>query len=249
MEPHGMARGRGTGFTLIEIMISIAILAIMGSIAVSSVVQFRGAVRERGYQRSLRDGQAQLLALRQASFDRLPPEVVKVGEGGKIRLSQTDLVAGSVKVRQGGKELAPASLSLEQGTLVVAPGLKGQSVVVDYRFRVGSRGEAFFAAKDGSVALGSARPVKAVFAAQGDKLKPLSGYRAEGATLKLPASAADGLVVVDFGAGPDSNEVEGQFLDKALQPSNQPTDTKMLTVREPYRGPFRMALSLIKVKP
>lgn len=244
-----MARGRGTGFTLIEIMISIAILAIMGSIAVSSLVQFRGAVRERDYQGSLHDAQVQLFAIRQTPFDGLPPEVVKVGEGGKVRLSQTDLVAGSVKILQAGKEVAPTSLSLQQGTLELPASLQGQSVVVDYRFNVGSRNEAFFAGKDGSVALGSARPVKAVFTARGDKLKPLSGYTVEGATLKVPASAADGLVVVDFGAGSGGNEVEGQFLDKELRPSSQPTDTKMLTVREPYRGPFRMALSLIKVKP
>ena len=247
-----MARGRRSGFTLIEIMISIAILAIMSAIAVSSIVGFRGAVRDRDYQRALHNAQGQLLRLREMKFANLPPEVVKVGQGGAVRLSQANLVDGSVKVAEvdGGKEVAASQLSLEKGMLSVPASLAGKSLVVDYRFHMGDLGEAHYVGDDATVVLENPPVigVDSVYLAKGDKLTATS-FTLEGDTVRVKGASAGQLVVVDYRGGNTANEVGGRFLDKALLASNRPTDTKMLTVRESYHGPLRVSLSLLKVSP
>lgn len=248
-----MGRGQVRGFTLIEMMISIAILAIVGAIAVSSLVQFRGVVRERQYERSLALAQRQLARLRQAPFETLPPEVVKVGPGGRIKLSQRDLVEGSVRLWRpdGATEVAPGKVDLEQGVLELSPDLAGQQVVVDYQFQLPDTGEAHYLDQQGGITLENPpiRRLEGVLLARGDQLVPVTNYSLQGDRVVIKGAPDKGLVVADYLGGPDGNQAGGRFLDHKMQDSGKPSDLKMITLQEPYNGPFRVSLTLLKVRP
>lgn len=248
-----MARGRGGyGFTLIEMMISIAILAIVFAISVSSLFQFGGLNREREYAKSLVQAQEQLSELRKASFDRLPPEFIRVGEGGLVKLSQKNLVDGSVRVLQGDgtTELVPDSVSLQDGTLSLSSLKPGTQVLVDYEFHLADRSEPHFVAEDGTVSLENTPVlgVDSVFLAKGDSLTATSKYKLKGNRVKLDGVSPGQLVLVDYRGKQSGNIVSGRYLDKELQTSQRPTDCKMLTIGESYRGPMRSSLCLLKVR-
>lgn len=232
-------------------MIAIAILAIVASIAVNSLFQFRGVTRERAYAESLQQAPAHLTALRQESFDNVPPEVATVS-GGKIQLRQGALLEGSVKAYSpdGSQELEIGEVDLQKGIISLKGSSSGNAIVY-YSYFLPHKGEAHFLEADGSVRLSHrpVRSVKSVSLASGDKLAPASSFKlGENGKLTVVGGKTGQLVVVDYYGGDNGNTVTGRFLDAQLNATQAPGDTKLVEVGESYKGPYRASLPLIKVR-
>ena len=232
-------------------MIAIAILAIVASVAVNSLFQFRGVTRERAYAESLQQAPAHLTALRQESFDSLPPEVATVS-GGKIQLRRGDLLKGSVKAYSpdGSQELEIGEVDLQKGIVSLKGSSSGKAIVY-YSYFLPHQGEAHFLEADGSVLLSHrpVRSVKKVSLASGDKLASASSFKlGENGKLNVVGGKPGQLVVVDYYGGDSGNTVTGRFLDAKLKATQAPGDTKLIEVGESYNGPYRASLPLIKVR-
>ncbi|MCA9795196.1 MAG: prepilin-type N-terminal cleavage/methylation domain-containing protein, partial [Candidatus Eremiobacteraeota bacterium] len=165
------------GFTLIEVMICIAILAIVFSVPWSLHRGHAHLLRQANYRFALRNAETQLEALRAESFDQLPPAVVTVGQGGAVQLPHGWLEQDSLKVRSlAGEELAaPLEVESQTGRLKLEPKLAGQKVIIDYAFYVADQGEAH-RVSDGKVALenGPVVSVDRVWLARGEQLTPVA---------------------------------------------------------------------------
>ena len=247
-----MGRFSDKAFTLIEFMIAIAILAIVASIAISSLFQFRGITRERAYAESLQQAPAHLTTLRQESFSNVPPEVVTVSSAGKVQLHQGDLVKGSVKAYSpdGSQELEIGEVDLLKGIVSLKGSSSGKAIVY-YSYFLPHQGEAHFLEADGSVLLTHrpVRSVRSVSLATGDKLSATSGFKlGENGKLKVTGGKPGQLVVIDYYGGTNGNTVSGRFLDPQLKATKAASDTKLLEVGEAYTGPYRASLPLIKMR-
>ncbi len=86
-------------FTLIELMIGIAILAIVLAMPRAACNSVQGLVREGDYRFALRNARYQQDLLRALPLEALPPELVKVRPDGTVPLSQPHVVPGSLQVR------------------------------------------------------------------------------------------------------------------------------------------------------
>jgi prepilin-type N-terminal cleavage/methylation domain-containing protein len=240
-------------FTLIEFMISIAILAIVLSISVHSLFQFRGLHRDRSFSESLQQAPQHMAALRAEKFDNLPPHTVVVGQGGHVQLPQTQIVEGTVEARSsdGIKELKILSHSNADGAFTLDSVPPGTKVLVNYAFHLPHQNESHFLDSEKSSQL-SHRPVaqvRFVALAQGSKLTKTSDYQVDdNGNLTVPGGQAGQLLVVDYLGGQNGNIVRGKFLDPQLSPSMTATDTKLMEVGEAYRGPFRASLAMLKVR-
>lgn len=224
-------------FTLIELMISVAILALVLAVPRAAHNSVQGLVRETDYRFALRNARYQQDALRAVAFDRLPPEVVRVRPDGTVPVSQPHLVPGSLKVR----------------TLDGAPVGPGRIVVADYRFFLPDRNEAHTvpSVPPFRVELVNTPVVElvAVHLAAGSSVQPIQATLGPNrAWLELPGSAGGRVVVVDYLGQRVRNLVSGRFMTEDLQPTDRPTDFKLLHLQEVY-GPHGMDLTLLRVKP
>lgn len=224
-------------FTLIELMIGIAILAIVLAIPRSARNSVQGLTLEADSRRVLRNARVNLDELRRRDFDRLPPELLTVAPDGTVPLSQPHVVPGSLKVR----------------TLDGRPPRPGARVVAEYRFFLPERGEAHTVPSQPphrvELVQAPVRELLGVFLAAGETLQPISASLSEDRkALVLPASMAGRVVVADYlGEGPGA-EAWGSFLSEALQPSDQPTAFKLLRLQRKSDGPG-VDLSLLRVRP
>ena len=241
--------GKRRGFTLIEAMISIAILAIFLAIPMAGAGVLNWLSPESAYRFALRNGRHQLEALRKIPLDQLPPQSVSVGADGWIQLGQSDLVPDSVRV--AGQ--TPLKVDAELGRVQVSAAV-GSKVIVDYRYYVPDEGEAHTVPAQAPFRVGLkngpvARIVR-VLVAQGDKLTavPKDRTKLAGDLLELPAELAGKVVVVDYRGDRIKNEVEGHFLDADLHPAEQPTRFKLMRVHESYgaNSAGKLTLSLVK---
>lgn len=250
-------RGRSRAFTLIEVMIAVAILAILLAVPITTRNTCQNLQREADYRFALRNARLQMARLRALPFDRLPPRLITVGTGGRIDLGQPDLVPGSVTLHTlAGQPLPrPLQVQAEEGRLQVDPSLAGQRVLVNYSFYAPDSGEAHTVPRQPpcEVRLANAPVVRVerVLLARGESTSPLDYHldRARG-VLSLPASAAGRVVVVDYLGERLRNQVSGRFVDQDLEPSDRPGPFKLLTLQESYGGPvMRLRLDFLKVAP
>lgn len=242
---------QGRGFTLIELMISIAIVAITLSIATSAFTNFVALSRALRYERSLNNAEHQLEYIRSQPFGSVPPQVVQAKSDGTIHLSQRHLVEGTVEVLnpKNGRQVPFETVSLKDGTLRVNSAMAGKKLVVDYQFTLPDRNESHFVRDDRTIQLQN-RPViaiDAVFVADGEKLRELSDYElSDEGVLTLPKLRPGQLVVVDYLGEEYQNRIEGEFLGPRLRARLLPTETKRLVVGEKYSGGWRLSLPLFK---
>ncbi|MBX3463428.1 MAG: prepilin-type N-terminal cleavage/methylation domain-containing protein [Planctomycetes bacterium] len=103
-------RSRAAGFTLIELMIVVAIIAIIAGVAVPNLLSSRAVANERAVIATLRTlTTAQTMCRNQAVVD-----IDGDGLGEALGLGE---LAGTEFLRSGGQKLVPASLSASLGTL------------------------------------------------------------------------------------------------------------------------------------
>jgi hypothetical protein len=234
---------------LIEVMICIAIMAIvMGSL---EPVQhgLHGLNRDTDYRYALANAQRQLDMLRQLPYDALPPEVVTV-RGGHQMLQHGHLLPGSVSVWSTDGRLlgAPPAVQAESGTIAWLPAWQGQQVRVDYSYHVADV-ETHTVGPDHAVDLWNTPVLQVVDvrSEHGDQVTDLGlrGTVCQGNRVRVPAT---GVVQVEYLGGRVENVVVGQFLDDDLRPSPRPTDIKLMTVEEAYGTTNRLKLSELRTR-
>jgi len=240
----------GKAFTLIEIMVTVAIAAIVFAIATSTYMQFGGLQRQVEYDHSLTQSSSQLDMLREADFESLPPETRRVEKDQTVKLARDTILESSIVVRDaaGGLPLTgwtfePASskLRFEQ------PPSQG-TVVVEYEFFLGSQNLTQFSDSQARIKLpgGPGFRLEQVSLAEGDKLETLSEYRQQGEYLQLPTHLSNKLIVLDYYDEEGKNKVSGSFLDANFQRTTGVTATKLIEVQEPFAGGWKMSLPLLK---
>ncbi len=245
------------GFTLIEIMISVAILAIVTAVPLASWDTLGALTREQDYRLAARSAQMQVELLREAPLASLPPRQLKVPAGGVIDLGVNNLVADSVTLRRpDGTPLgAPLRVELATGRVHLERGWAGRPVVVNYRFGgvTGTgHGEAYTVDSEGHVSLQNTpvTRVTRVTLAQGERLSPLTSWRlvdpAQG-VLHVPGLAGR-VVLVDYGGQRLKREVSGEFRGELLEAQTTPSPFKLLQVTVTYAGGARkVSLSVLRV--
>lgn len=247
-----MARGQHKAFTLIELMIAIAILAIVGAVAVSSVMQLGGLTREQFYNRSLSNAQYHLSQIESADFDQLPPQELKATSGGQVKLAHGDLVEGSIEILTlSGIKLDLKSVNLKTGLIELGDLGRGQTLVAHYSYYAPDISESHFADSNREVTLDNSpvTRVAAVHLAKGDSLKPVSDFELTASgKLRVPSAQPGQLVVVDYLGGQWGNQVSGTFLDEELKPTSKASKIKFVEVGEKYPGAWRAALGLVRAK-
>ncbi len=237
--------GRARAFTLIEIMICIALLSIFFSIAIHRADTSGWLSKESDYRYALRNARLQLEDLRAADFDSLPPQQVKVGRDGWVQLAHGQLVPRSLRCRSKIRNLDETRGRVQLDTPA------GSVVVVDYAFFAGDHGEAH--------TIPSSPPYRVTLrnspVLRVEKATVYSGshgrsatYRQVGEQLEFAPELAGQVVSVDYSGSRVRNQVSGLFLDGRLRASQQPTDTKLLYVQETYgqQGIAKLQLSLVK---
>lgn len=238
-------------FTLIEVMIAVAILAIVAGVPLAARHGLQGMTRESDYRFALRNARAQVELLRKAPFGSLPPQLVRVPADGWIPLAWGNLVPGSVTLPEG----PPLEVDEVRGRVRVPATLAGQTVTVDYRFWLPDRDEAHTvpsrAPFEVPLVNAPALRVDRVWLAEGERLEPIEGsLSADGTRLVLPEEAAGRVVVVDYLGSRVRNRVSGRFLTEDLGPSEGPGPVKLLRVQENYgEGAGSMALTVLRVEP
>jgi prepilin-type N-terminal cleavage/methylation domain-containing protein len=247
-----MQMGRA-GFTLIEVMICIAILAIVMAIPMTARAEFSWLAAEADYREALRNARWQIDELQKAPFDALPPRTMRVPANGTIQL-QPHLVAGSVRVLLANvpgwhdthlqfTDRDWPGIDTASGMVHLPPSMRGRNVVIDYAYEVPCHGEChtvknwapYTLALDNAPVLS----LEGVSLAQGERVRPLDRrtYRLErdGKTIDVPAEARGHVVVVDYLGERVHNVVSGRFLtDDTLRPVQQKTHTRLLRVEESY---------------
>ena len=237
--------GRARAFTLIEIMICIALLSIFFAIAIHRADTGGWVSQEADYRFALRNARLQLEELRGAPFDSLPPQQLKVGRDGWVQLAHGQLVPDSVRCSS-----AVQSVDNERGRVQLkAP--PGQTVTVDYAYYVGDRGEAHTIPKSAPfrITLRNAPVLKVdgVHAYRGSQSRSVA-CRQFGDQLEFPAELAGQVVSVDYSGARVRNHVSGLFLDDRLGITDKPQPTRLLYVKEAYgqQGNTHVQLSLVK---
>lgn len=108
------------GFTLIEIMVSIAVVAVLFSFIFFSASDFRWISSETTYHNALRLLKLNDLILKTESFNSLPPDIRTIPAGGILELSRKHVIPESVAVvLSDGKLVSPEDYRIdgEQGMI------------------------------------------------------------------------------------------------------------------------------------
>lgn len=245
------------GFTLIELMICIAIVAILWAVPLNVHNTAHWLSHQRDYSFALRNARWQLAALEKVPYDQLPPRRLLVPPHRWLQL-QPNLVPGSVVVESpdGSAQGRCDIVDLASGRVHMPGRLVGLPLIVSYRFYVADQGEAHTVPSTPpyTVQLENA-PVTnlSLHLARGTALEPLRGFHLEAASgrLTLPASCAGRVVVADYLGGRMRTEVSGRFLSSDLRPvSRGDGPIKQLQLEESGGDKVgKLRLSLLRTQP
>jgi len=197
---------RRRGFTLIEVMIAIAIIAIVMAAPLAAGYQLRALQRETDASLALRSVEAHLAALHAASYTSLSPRSLQVGAGGWLTPGPQYLA--EVRVLRASK---PVPILEHAGSRVRVGLAPGTLVRVEFSYYIGDVGETHVV-NSRHVTLRNAPPVRVeqVWLAQGERLVPLKGFKATADGLELPASAEGQVICVDYLGGRVQTRVRGE---------------------------------------
>lgn len=134
------------GMTLIEVMITVAILAIVIAIGSRNISSYQWMNKEIYYSSALRQGERQKNDIETASFDSLPPEVLIIPENGVLKLSNKYVDEESIRIyimAQNNKELSSQSYTFNPLTSEIHISTqqnripyKGEKALVSYAFLI-----------------------------------------------------------------------------------------------------------------
>ena len=244
-----------TGFTLIEVMVCIAIIAIIEAAPVPARNGIHFLAVQTGYRNALHDARSSIDALRATPLGTLPPQVLTVPPSGVIRLGASFLVPNSVRVfTVAGRPLPPPTRVNDTTGVIAVSAPPGKRIVLDYAFYQPDRGEAHTLPQDHSFRLANApvTAITAVHAAHGASLQllPASAYTLRGSQLRLPQVRPGTVIRVDYLGCQTRSRISGCFLNAAFHPCAQATTLKELHVEEIYGDKVgRIRLDLVKVAP
>ncbi|MGV8120862.1 MAG: prepilin-type N-terminal cleavage/methylation domain-containing protein [Candidatus Xenobiia bacterium LiM19] len=130
------------GFTLIEVMISIALLAIVIPAAFHIMNLFKWFSHEENYRYALFQAEAQIDSLKSQPFESLPPFVVTAGKDGKVVLPGRRVIQDSIRLYSEGRQLPSSSFANKDGVLYVTGAFMGKRLVAECRVLLPSIEEA-----------------------------------------------------------------------------------------------------------
>jgi len=130
------------GFTLIEIMISIALLAIVVPAAFHILNSFKWFSHEENYRYALFQAEAQIDSLKSQPFESLPPFVVTAEKDGKVRLPGRHIIQDSIRLYLEGQQLPASSFTNKDGVLSITGAFQGKRLVAECRVLLPSLQEA-----------------------------------------------------------------------------------------------------------
>ncbi len=257
-----------SGFTLIEMMICIAIIAIMFTATIRVMTAYHWMIKETYYSSALRQMNIQEKIIGDTPFDKMPPEVLSVPDDGRLQLSNKHIINDSVKIQlldnksQGfaGSHFIDASLfNVDNETGVVTildPACKGKKVIAAYSFLLPDYGEAFTIPKNEPYEIelfnAPALSIENIEMVNDNRFTavPLQKVRFFEKTRKLgfDKELAGKIIRVSYIGGIIRNTCSGEFLDDDLKPSSTPTGIKLMKIRESYGGKQDIETGVMKVR-
>ncbi|MCE1246146.1 MAG: prepilin-type N-terminal cleavage/methylation domain-containing protein [Firmicutes bacterium] len=237
---------RKTGFTLIETLVGMSIIAIIVVCAFSAGSDMIWVSHEAEYHNALRLLKQNSAVIGAAGTDSLPPETVKIPSSGKVQLSHSDIVQGSLTVIDSEKnEILPGDYSTdhEHGVISFHPGTyTGKQVVIKYTFNIPDTGELCRVPSKAPFKVAAVNyPTKRIV-----KIEVLSGGTGTAVSENLYRLSKDGSIIFDPSlagkcvritgcGGTVRSQCTGKFLTpETLAESAAPTDIKLIKIREVY---------------
>lgn len=255
---------RKRGFTLIEVMIVIAIVAIIIVVTSRSISSYRWMAGETNYGSALRQAEVQKKLLEKRAFTQFPPELVTIPRDGKIKLSNENLDSKSVKVavmENGVYSLQPASgimsVDGEKGVVsIMDSSLAGKKALVYYEFLLPDYGEAATVPANEpyqvDVFNSPILKIQKVEEVRGSKFTVIppdkySFLRGAG-KVKFNREYAGRPVRITYLGGMINNRCSGRFLGDDLEPANGPTALKLVKIKEDYGDKHDLEVGFLKVR-
>lgn len=241
------------GFTLLEIMIALAIMAILLTGHIEFIREINAVQRQQDFLRAARQAERQLQELNQIPFEQLPPQLLSPDSEGWLQLAQTDVEPTALRVERLEGEPGPVplrSLEARSGRVRVASELAGQMLMVNYAYFACDSGETVRVGRDGRVQLANQPVIRVerVLLAHGEQLSPFRDWRFTPETgLQLGPSARGGVAVVDYRGQTLANQVQGQFLSRDLRRQSTPSNIKLITLSETCLDRQRFTITSLRM--
>jgi len=255
-----------SGFTLIELMIFIAVLAIIIVIGTGTHRYYQWLAKENNYSNAVRQMKLQKKILSSLPFDSLPPEILPVETDGRVKLSNMDIVPGSVTLftRKDGE--GPYNIALDNksfkvdeknGIVTLKDSLyRSKKVFVKYSFFLPDRGEAATVPlKEPYEIRLLNNPVNVIMnmeLVEGDKFTLISStfYKIKEGSKEviIDKKYAGKVVRVTYTGNMVKNICTGEFLYDELTPAREMTRFKMIKILEDYKSLKNIETALLLVK-
>jgi prepilin-type N-terminal cleavage/methylation domain-containing protein len=140
-----MRTARQTGFSLIEILVGMSIIALLLVCAFSAGSDMMWVSHEADYNNALRLLKHNDRIISTKNTDSLPPEIRTIPPSGKVQLSNTNIVPGSIAIISlDNTEILPGDYSADYGNGLIAftqGGYSGKKIMIKYAFSIPDDGE------------------------------------------------------------------------------------------------------------
>jgi prepilin-type N-terminal cleavage/methylation domain-containing protein len=252
------------GFTLIEVMIFIAIMVII--IVTGSNIHncYRWLAKENNYSSAIRQLKRQEKIISNFSFDKVPPEILSVQEGGKIQLSNNNVISDSVIVMSQEKDTGPYKNILKARVEDTKSGLlsledknyTGKKILVKYSFLLSDSGEGATVPKEEPFEIkvfnGPVNILTKMELVEGDKFTdlPSEAYKVKKDLKKISIDKkyAGKVIRITYTGDMIRNICTGEYMDDNMNTVAIPTDMKLIKIQEAYGGRENIESGFLKVR-